>query len=107
METFLEKRLVVAKGERAGRRMEWEVGVSRCKRLYIGWILHSTKNYIQYPMINRNGKEGMYLKKKKRNQGTCMYNGVTLLYSSNQHSTVNQPYFNFRIQKCFKFSSVR
>ena len=56
---FLQKRLVVAKGERAGRRMEWEVGVSRCKFLYIEWILHSTKNYIQYPMINHNGK-GMY-----------------------------------------------
>ena len=53
---FLEKRLVVAKGERAGRRMEWEVGVSRCKFLYIEWILHSTKNYIQYPMINHNRK---------------------------------------------------
>ena len=33
-------------------RMEWEVGVSRCKLLYIGWInnkvlLYSTENYIQ------------------------------------------------------------
>ena len=42
--------------------MEWEVGVSRCKLLYIGWInnkvlLYSTEKYIQYPMINHNGKE--------------------------------------------------
>ena len=42
--------------------MEWEVGVSRCKLLYIEWInnkilLYSTDNYIQYPMINHNGKE--------------------------------------------------
>ena len=42
--------------------MEWEVGVSRCKLLYIEWInnkvlLYSTENYIQYPMINHNGKE--------------------------------------------------
>ena len=42
--------------------MEWEVGVSRCKLLYIGWInnkvlLYSTGKYIQYPMINHNGKE--------------------------------------------------
>ena len=42
--------------------MEWEVGVSRCKLLYIEWInskvlLYSTGNYIQYPMINHNGKE--------------------------------------------------
>ena len=40
--------------------MEWEVGVSRCKLLYIKWInnrviLYSTENYIQYPMINYNG----------------------------------------------------
>ena len=34
----IENRLVVAKGEGVGRRMEWEVGVSRCKLLYTGWI---------------------------------------------------------------------
>ena len=42
--------------------MEWEFGVSRCKLLSIGWInnkdlLYSTGNYIQYPVINHNGKE--------------------------------------------------
>ena len=42
--------------------MEWETGVSRCKVLYIGWInkkvlLYSTGNYVQYPVINHNGKE--------------------------------------------------
>ena len=42
--------------------MEWEVGISRCKLLYVKWInnkvlLYSTENYIQYPMINHNGKE--------------------------------------------------
>ena len=41
--------------------MEWEVGVSRCKLLYTEWInkvlLYSTGNYIQYPVINCNGKE--------------------------------------------------
>ena len=36
--------------------------VSRCKLLYIQWIrnkalLHSTWSYIQYPVINHNGKE--------------------------------------------------
>ena len=54
-------RLVVAKGEGVGGWMEWEVGVSRCKLLYIEWIhkvlLYSTGNYIQYPMISNNGKE--------------------------------------------------
>ena len=45
-----------------GGGMNWEFGVSRCKLVYIGWInnkvlLYSTGNYIQYPMINHNGKE--------------------------------------------------
>ena len=42
--------------------MEWEVGVSRCKLVYIGWInnkvlQYSTGKYIQYPVINHHGKE--------------------------------------------------
>ena len=58
----IENRLVVAKGVGVGGGMEWEVGVSRCKLLYMGWInnrvlLYSTENYIQYPMINHNGRE--------------------------------------------------
>ena len=41
--------------------MEKEDGVSRCKLLYIEWINskflpYSTGNYIQYSMINQNGK---------------------------------------------------
>ena len=56
-----ENRLVVAKGEEVGGGMEWEVGDSRRKLLYTGWInnkvlLYSTENYIQYPVINHNGK---------------------------------------------------
>ena len=42
----IENRLVVAKGEGVGGGMEWEVGVSRCKLLYIERI-NSTGNYIQ------------------------------------------------------------
>ena len=50
----IENRLVVAKGE-------CEIGVSRGKLLYIEWksnkvLLHSTKKYIQYPMLNHNEK---------------------------------------------------
>ena len=42
--------------------MEWEAGISRCQVLYTEWInnkvlLYSTENYIQYPVINHNGKE--------------------------------------------------
>ena len=41
---------------------DWEFGISRCRLLYIGWItnkdlLYNTENYIQYPVINHNGKE--------------------------------------------------
>ena len=53
---------MVAKGEGVGGELEWEAGISRCKLLYIEWInskvlMYSTENYIQYPMINHNGKE--------------------------------------------------
>ena len=41
---------------------DWELEISRCKLLYIGWInskvvLYSTGKYNQYPVINHNGKE--------------------------------------------------
>ena len=50
------------RGRGSGGGMDWEFGVSRCKLLYIEWInnkvlLYSTGNYIQYPVINHNGKE--------------------------------------------------
>ena len=38
----------------------WEVGISRYKLLYIGWINkilpYSTGDYKQYPVISHNGK---------------------------------------------------
>lgn len=42
--------------------MAWEVGMSRCKLLDIGWIdnevlLCSTGNYVHYPVINHTRKE--------------------------------------------------
>ena len=45
-----------------GGGIYWEFGTSRYKLLYIEWIkdkvlLYSTGNYIQYPVINQNGKE--------------------------------------------------
>ena len=54
---------MVAKEEGFGGGMEREVGVSRCKFLYIEWInnmvlLYSTENYIQYPMIRRGDHDG-------------------------------------------------
>ena len=55
-----ENRLMIAKGEGAGGETEEEIGVSKCKLLYIDQInnkvlLCSTGSYIQYPGIN--GKE--------------------------------------------------
>ena len=55
----IENRLV---GRRGGGGMEWEFGVSRCKLFHIEWLnnkvlLYSTGSYIQYPVINHNGKE--------------------------------------------------
>ena len=58
---------MVAKEERVGGGVEWEAGVSGCKLLYTEWknnkmLLYSTGSYyMQYPMINHNGKE--YIKK--------------------------------------------
>ena len=42
--------------------MDWGFGISRYKLLYIEWInnkvlLYSTEIYIQYHVINHNGKE--------------------------------------------------
>ena len=41
---------------------DWEPGINRCKLVYIEWInnkdlLYSTENYMQYSVINHNGKE--------------------------------------------------
>ena len=47
--------------EGVGERHIKSLGMSRCKLLYTGWInkvpLCSTRNYIQYPVVNHNGKE--------------------------------------------------
>ena len=50
------------RGAGAGREIEWEFGVSKCKLLHLEWInnkvlMYSTGNCIQYPVINHNGKE--------------------------------------------------
>ena len=45
-----------------GRKLDWELGISRCKLVYKEWInhkvlLYSSGNHIQYPAISHNGKE--------------------------------------------------
>ena len=48
-------------GGRGWGGKDWEFGTSRCKPSYIGWInevlQYSRTKYIQYPVINHNGKE--------------------------------------------------
>ena len=58
----IENRLTVAKGEWDGEGKDREFAMRSGKLLYIEWItnqvpLYSTGNYIQYSMINHNGKE--------------------------------------------------
>ena len=53
---------MIAKEEGSEGGKDWEFAVSRCKLLYTGWInnkvlLYSTGNYIQYLVLNHNGKE--------------------------------------------------
>ena len=48
--------------ERGEGRMDWEFEISGCRLSYVRWIhnnilLQSTGNYIQYPVINNNGKQ--------------------------------------------------
>ena len=57
--------LGLPRGKENGDGKDWEFGISRCKLLHIEWVsnkvlLYSKRNYIQYPMINHNGKEYMY-----------------------------------------------
>ena len=57
----------------------WEFGISRCKLLFTEWInnkvlLCSTGNYIQYPVINHNGKE--YEK-----EYMCVYTYILHIYN--------------------------
>ena len=61
-QTWLPRR----RGDRGG--IDWEFGVSRYKILYAEWVnnkalLCSTRglDYIQYPMINHNRNEYIYV----------------------------------------------
>ena len=93
--SLTENRLVVAKGERNEREKDWEFGVSRYKLLYIEWmnnkvLRYSTENYIQYPVVNRNGKEC--------EKSLCCTAEI------NKHNAVSQPYLNKTLKKFFKKS---
>ena len=57
--------------------------ISRRKLSHTGWInnkvlLYGTGKYVQYPVINRNGKEY-----EKPHIGICIYHRIILLYTRN------------------------
>ena len=57
----IENGLVVTKEEVGGRGLDWDLGISRCRLVYIEGInnkalLYSTGSYIQYPVISHNRK---------------------------------------------------
>ena len=59
---FSINRLEAAKSGEGWEKDILEFGISRCKLLYIEWmnnkvLLYGIGNYIQYPVINHNGKE--------------------------------------------------
>ena len=60
--TDMEGRLVVAKGESGGSRMDRELRGGRCKLLHLEWIsngvlVYSTGNYVQTFGIEHDGRE--------------------------------------------------
>ena len=42
----IENRLVLAKGQVGWRGLNWESGISRCKRVYTEWVNNSTQQHI-------------------------------------------------------------
>ena len=64
---FIENRLWLPREQRGGKY--WKFGISRCKLAYINKVLlYSMGNYIQYPVLNHNGKEN-----KKQCVYMCIY----------------------------------
>ena len=80
--TDIENRLVIANGRRGRGGMGWEFGVSQCKlvhreRLNTKALLDSAGTYIQYLVINHNGKG------YKKRMYTYMDNWISSLCSRN------------------------
>ena len=92
--TDIENKLVVAKGEGGGGGMDWEIGFSRYKLLYMEGInnkvlLCSTENYIQCPMINHNVKE--YFKKVLKKEVRYIYIYIyTHIYTMEYYSAIKK-----------------
>ena len=56
---------MISNWEGAGGEVDWESGISRGELLDAEWInkalLYRMQNYIQYPVINHNGKEYVHV----------------------------------------------
>ena len=84
-ETHLQRTKSWLPRERVSRGgIEWEFEVSGCKLLYTEWInnkvaLYGTGNYIQYPVVNHNGK--IY----KKNAYICITESLCCAAESNTH----------------------
>ena len=79
--------------------MDWEFGIGRGKLFYIRRInkkapVYNIGNCTRYPVTNHNGK-----RHEKEYIYICKYHCINLLYSSNEPNTVNQPYFNKKINQ--------
>ena len=73
---LVENRLEATKGE-VGKGKGWtgSLGLVEANLLHLEWVNHKflmyrTGNYIQYPVINHNGKKD---KKRKECEHTCMH----------------------------------
>ena len=75
-----------------GKGIDWELRLSRCKLLHIGWInnkvpLYHTGNHIQYLIIANNVKES-----QKQYTLTCITESLSAVYL--KHNIVNELCFN-------------
>ena len=109
--TDIKNRLVVS--QRSGGGMVWEFGISRCKLLYTEWIndkvlLHSKRKYIQYPVINPNGKEcgkGVFF--KVLFVYVCLQSDLDMSDINLLNSLVMHRYFPTTVMKLKKYHNIR
>ena len=87
-----ENRPVVVKGENGWRSDGWGFGVTRFKLEYIEALPPSTGNYIQYPLINHNGKEYAYI---------CITESLCCIAVMNTTLYINYISIKKRRQPCF------
>ena len=96
--------LWLPRAEGLGKEVDWDVGVSNYKLLHMEWInnkvlLYTIGNYIQYPMINHNGKEY-----EKKNVYTTVKKRL-LLIAKNKYLKVFSAFLH--MGRCKKLDSLK